>query len=93
MSLLEADKGRATCTDSKKPVHEMVKQELNKPDRYKNVRTHTNKKSRSAINKKSCRTKIKRSNNKIRFHFKTKCSKTPKIRLISKIHKDPFKNV
>ena len=33
LCLLKADKGRATCIISKKQVHEMVRQELNKPER------------------------------------------------------------
>ena len=33
LCLLEADKGRAMCIISRKQVHEMVAQELNKPER------------------------------------------------------------
>ena len=41
LCLLEADKGRAMCIISRKKVHEMVEQELNKPKRYGKLRTDT----------------------------------------------------
>ena len=59
LCLLEANKGRATCIISKKQVHEMVKQELNKPEKYKKLRTDTIKKSIAAINKKLAKLKLK----------------------------------
>ena len=42
LCLLEADKGRATCMISRKQVHEMVAQELNKPECTKNTKSQTN---------------------------------------------------
>ena len=56
---LEADKRRATRIISKKKVHEIVEQELNKPEIYKKIRTDTIKKSRTAINKKLVELKVK----------------------------------
>ena len=57
--LLEADKGRATCIISRKQVHEMVAQELNKPERYRKLKTDTFKQSGAAINKKLAEPKLK----------------------------------
>ena len=59
LCLLEADKGRATCIISKKQVHDIVEQELNKSESYKKLRTDTIKKSRAAINKKLSELKLK----------------------------------
>ena len=84
--------GRATCIISKKQVHEMVEQELNKPERYKKLRTDTIKKSRTAINKKLAELKLKDLITK-QEHFSVKPSvpKTSKARPILKINKDPLK--
>ena len=59
MCLLEADKGRATYIISRKQVHEMLTQELNKPERYRKRKTDTIKQLRAAINKKLAELKLK----------------------------------
>ena len=87
LCLLEADKGRATCIISKKQVHKMVEQELNKPE--------DTRKSRSAINKKLAELKLKskRSKNKTRtFQFKTKCTKNTKSQTNIENTQRSFKN-
>ena len=92
LCLLEADKGRAMCIISRKKVHEMVEQELNKPKRYGKLRTDTIKQSRAAINKKLAKLKLKDLITK-QEHYSLKPSvpKTPKARPILKIHKNPLK--
>ena len=49
LCLLEADKGRATCIISRKQVHEMVAQELNKPECIKNTKCTKSTKSQTNI--------------------------------------------
>ena len=68
-------------------------QQMNKTEKYKKRRTDTIKKWRAAVNKKNCRTKIKRSYNTTKtFHFlKPVVPKTPKYRPIFKIRKDALK--
>ena len=92
LCLLEADKGRATCIISRKQVHEMVAQELNKPKRYRKLKTDTIKQSRAAINKKLAELKLKDLITKQEHSsLKPNVPKTPKARPILKIHKDPLK--
>ena len=92
LCLLEADKGRATCIISRKQVHEMVAQELNKPERYRKLKTDTIKQSRAAINKKLAELKLKDLITKQEHSsLKPNVPKTPKARPILKIHKDPLK--
>ena len=92
MCLLEADKGRATCIISRKQVHEVVAQELNKPERYRKLTTDTIKQSRAAISKKLAELKLKDLITKQEHSsLKPNVPKTPKARLILKIHKDLLK--
>ena len=92
LCLLEADNGRATSIISKNQVHEMVEQELNKPERYKKPRTDTIKKSRTSRNKKLAELKLKDLITKQEHSsLKPSVPKTPKARSILKIHKDRLK--
>ena len=69
----------------------MVEQ-LNKPERYRKLRTDTIKQSRAAMNKKLAELKLKDLTTK-QEHSSLKLSvpKTSKARPILKIHKDPLK--
>ena len=92
MCLLEADKGRATCIVIRKQVHEMVEPELNKPERYRKLRTDIIKQSRAALNKKLAELKFKNLITKEEHSsLKPSVPKTLKARPILKIHKDPLK--
>ena len=92
LCLLEADKGRATCIVIRKQVHEMVEPELNKPERYRKLRTDIIKQSRAALNKKLAELKFKNLITKEEHSsLKPSVPKTPKARPILKIHKDPLK--
>ena len=92
LCLLEADKGRATCIISRKQVHEMVAQELNKPERYRKPKADTIKQSRATINKKLAELKLKDLITKQEHpSLKPNVPKTPKARPILKIHQDPLK--
>ena len=71
----------------------MVEQELKKPERYRKLRTDTIKQSRAAINKKLAKLKLKDLITKQEHSsLKPSVPKTPKARLILKIHKYPLKN-
>ena len=69
----------------------MVAQELNKPERYRKLKTDTIKQSRAAINKKLAELKLKDLITKEHTSLKPNVPKTPKARPILKIHKDPLK--
>ena len=71
----------------------MVEQELNKPERYKKIRTDTIKKSRTAINKKLVELKVKDLITKEKHSSsKPNVPKTPKARPIFKNTQRSFKN-
>ena len=90
--LLEADEGRATCIVSRKQEQKMVEQELDKPERYRKLRTDIIKQSRAALNKKLAELKFKNLITKEEHSsLKPSVPKTPKARPILKIHKDPLK--
>ena len=70
----------------------MVAQELNKPERYKKLKTDTIKQSKAAINKKIAELKLKDLITKQEHSsLKPNVPKTPKARTILKTHKDPLK--
>ena len=70
----------------------MVAQELNKPERYRKLKTDTIKQSRATINKKLAELKLKDLITKQEHpSLKPNVPKTPKTRPILKIHKDPLK--
>ena len=90
--LLEADEGRATCIVSRKQEQKMVEQELDKPERYRKLRTDIIKQSRAALNKKLAELKFKNLITKEEHSsLKPSVPKTLKARPILKIHKDPLK--
>ena len=70
----------------------MVEQNLNKPKRYRKLRTDTIKQSRAAINKKLAELKLKDLILKQEHSsLKPSIPKTSKATPILKIHKDPLK--
>ena len=70
----------------------MVEQNLNKPKRYRKLRTDTIKQSRAAINKNLAELKLKDLILKQEHSsLKPSIPKTSKARPILKIHKDPLK--
>ena len=70
----------------------MVEQELDKPERYRKLRTDIIKQSRAALNKKLAELKFKNLITKEEHSsLKPSVPKTSKARPILKIHKDPLK--
>ena len=92
MYLLEADEGRATCIVSRKQEQKMVEQELDKPEKYRKLRTDIIKQSRATRNKKLAELKFKNLITKEEHSsLKPSVPKTLKTRPILKIDKDPLK--
>ena len=65
---------------------------MNKPERYRKLRKDTIKQSSAAINKKLAELKLKDLITKQQHSsLKPSVPKTPKVRSIMEIHKDPLK--
>ena len=80
------------CIVSRKQVHEMVERELNKPERYRELRTDTIKQLRAAVNKKLAELRlINLITKQEHSSLKPSVQKTAKERPILKIHIDPLK--